>query len=74
MFPVTQIHVSPDVETVPPNEKLGSSEVPAILALVNTTASKPNDRISLVIPTGTARQLCQDLMVVLEQIEKHRPD
>ena len=54
-YPVTTYHVDIDTATIPPNEKLGSPQMPALQVTLWTTATPTP--IQLMIPVDTARNL-----------------
>ena len=61
--PVTTYHAGMDAVTIPPNEKLGSPQMPALQVTFWTT-STPTP-IQLMIPVDTARNLQASLDAAL---------
>ena len=61
--PVTTYHADMDAVTIPPNEKLGSPQMPALQVTLWTTATPTP--IQLMIPVETARNLQASLGAAL---------
>ena len=61
--PVTTCHADMDAVTIPPNEKLGSPQMPALQVTLWTTATPTP--IQLMIPVETARNLQASLGAAL---------
>ncbi len=54
-YPVTTVQVDHKVQTIPPNETLGTTEMPGIWVTLGTTARK--EPIQFAIPLGAAKDL-----------------
>ena len=65
-LPVVTAHVGHKTVTIPPNEQLGTPQMPGIPVTVTTTSASANP-IQLLIPVGTAQDLHTALGATLLQ-------
>ena len=70
-YPIITAHVDHKTATIPPNEKLGTPQMPGIQVTVTTTSASANP-IQLLIPAGTAQDLHTALGATLLEMNDAR--